>query len=142
MAAVLIVKKYGKYERISAISRIIGPYDFLPDLVISTSVLVPIIHPAIQRREWGGCCGQSLHGRVAYFGVTQKIQHFPQLISQWISLWNEGEIVRVTELYLLVSESFDDPNDNGGKNDDGDGERDELGDAKQIKEGPNDQNNT
>ncbi|KAJ7591698.1 hypothetical protein C8J56DRAFT_1024157 [Mycena floridula] len=78
---------------------------------------------------------------VAYFGVTQKIQHFPQLISQWISLWNEGEIVRVTELYLLVSESFDDPNDNGGKNDDGDDERDELGDAKQIKEAPNDQNN-
>ncbi|KAJ7575770.1 hypothetical protein C8J56DRAFT_1032295 [Mycena floridula] len=86
--------------------------------------------------------GSNMEGSVAYFGVTQKIQHFPQLISQWISLWNEGEIVRVTELCLLVSESFDDPNDNGGKNDDGDDERDELGDAKQIKEAPNDQNNT
>ncbi|KAJ7574698.1 hypothetical protein C8J56DRAFT_901890 [Mycena floridula] len=55
--------------------------------------------------------------------------------------WNEGEVVRVTELFLLVSESFDDPNDNGGKDDEGDDERDELDDAKQIKEGPNDQNN-
>ncbi|KAJ7572928.1 hypothetical protein C8J56DRAFT_1034429 [Mycena floridula] len=78
----------------------------------------------------------------SYFGVTQKIQHFPQLISQWISLWNKGVVMRVTELFLLVSESFDDPNDNGGENDDGDNERDELGDAKQIKEGPNNQNNT
>ncbi|KAJ7581574.1 hypothetical protein C8J56DRAFT_1029180 [Mycena floridula] len=78
---------------------------------------------------------------VAYFGVTRKIQHFPQLISQWISLWNEEEVMRVTELYLLVSESFNDANDNGGENDDGDDERDELGDAKQIKEAPNNQNN-
>ncbi|KAJ7571952.1 hypothetical protein C8J56DRAFT_907158 [Mycena floridula] len=71
---------------------------------------------------------------VAYFGVTQKIQHFPQMILQWISLWDRFA-VNIDQRAVNVLTTC-------GKNDDGDDERDELGDAKQIKEGPNDQNNT
>ncbi|KAJ7574948.1 hypothetical protein C8J56DRAFT_1032796 [Mycena floridula] len=86
--------------------------------------------------------GYSGSRRVAYFGVTQKIQHFPQLISQWISLWDRFAVNIDQQAVNVLTTCFDDPNDNGGENDDGDNERDELGDAKQIKEGPNNQNNT
>ncbi|KAJ7588290.1 hypothetical protein C8J56DRAFT_890096 [Mycena floridula] len=96
----------------------------------------------INRFFGDNCRAVAEKARAMGWKPVKTAEDFLNALRNQIVAMNEGEIMRVIQLFLLVSESFNDPNDNGGKNDEGVDERDELDDAKQIKESPNDQNNT